>query len=145
MTDQPIEPRRVVHEVCRLASAATQRRWRIGTSADEDEDDSLIRLDEEGVVVVASVVLFEHETYDPPPWIRHGLQTKGWWIRQRKLPPTGLATHGAVDWQVIAEKMAEAMRKRKTPTKAEKDALQDFDIAQAEISLAGLPAEGQDT
>jgi hypothetical protein len=146
MSDE-VEPRRVIYEVCRWGANNTERRFRFNRNQeDEDDDDNLwISVGEDGVVIIASVTMFEHETYDPPPWIVHGIQNKGWWIRKRKAPATGLSTHGAVNWRKIADALAKASRARKKPTKGEQAALQDYDIALAEVALAGLPADKDET
>lgn len=139
MTDEieePTEPKRITHEVCSHAVSAESRRWRVGMGDSEGDDDRMVRLDEDGVVVVSSVTMFEHETYDPPPWVLHGIETKGWWIRHRKAPATGLTFHGAVDWKIVAEGLAEALTKRKKPSQAEQAALDNFGIALAEEALA---------
>lgn len=129
---EPTEPKRVTHEVCKRALGHDfSVRW-----GDEEEDGHSVRIDSDGVVVIASVTMFEHETYDPPPWVRLGIETKGWWIRHRKAPATGLTFHGAVDWKTVAEGLAAAMQGHKKPTKAEQDALDNFGIALAEEALA---------
>lgn len=136
MTEAPSEPKRIIHEVCRRATAYDSE-VHVGNARYTDDDDArLLRIGIDGIVVVASVTLYEHESYDPPPWVRHGIDTKGWWIRRRNAPPTGLAFHGAVDWKSVAEQLAGALMKRKKPSQVEEAALDNFGIAMAEEALA---------
>lgn len=125
MTEQPTEPKRVIHEVCGLIPDGAMLLSAFGDDAAPGD-----------VVVIASVTMFEHETYDPPAWVVHGVETKGWWIRHRPAQPTGLTFHGAVDWRSVAEVLAAAMRRRKSFTKAEVAALDTYGIAMAEEALA---------
>lgn len=132
MTEEPAEPKRVIHEVCKPRLGWTEYE----SVSFDDDSDSLARVSTDGVIIVASVTMFEHETYDPPPWIRFGIENKGWWIRHRKAPPTGLTFHGAVDWKTVALALAEAVNGHKKPSVAEQAALDNFGIALAEEALA---------
>lgn len=131
--EEPDEPRRVIHEVCqRAVGHDLDIRWGV----EGREDEPTMRVGTDGVVIISSVTMYEHETYDPPPWVRHGIEHKGWWIRHRKAPVTGLTFHGAVDWKTVAEGLAEAMTRRTKPTNAERAALDNYGIALAEEALA---------
>lgn len=93
--------------------------------------------------VVMTCVLPPDEPFEPPPPIRHGIETKGWRVISKELPHSGLNDMGWVDWRRISEGLSEALRMvlnaedldDPEPADQASRALDDFSIAVAEAEL----------
>lgn len=59
--------------------------------------------------ILAELVLPPDEVPEWPPPIRHGVQTKGWRVITRELPPSGLNDMTWVDWKNISTQLQEAL------------------------------------
>ena len=86
-------------------------------------------------------VLPENEVFDPPPWVRHGIDHLGWQIITKDLGESGLNDHGMVDWKAVATALAGALdsvlEEDDEPEAIEQShrALDDFRIAQTEEAM----------
>lgn len=59
--------------------------------------------------VIMTTVLDEGEVFEPPPPVRHGIETHGWRVLWRSLPPSGLNDMATVDWRTVATSLADAL------------------------------------
>lgn len=97
--------------------------------------------------LIMSTVLDENEVFEPPPPVRHGIETLGWRVLTKVLPPSGLNDMASVDWKTVADALADAMQvlldqedlSDQTPTESAGSAMDNYQIAQHEEALRNGP------
>ncbi len=93
--------------------------------------------------ILFTTVLEPDEVFEPPPPIRFGIETLGWRVVQKELPPSGLNDDTFVSWRDVAAELAaalQAVRQQDDPEDPEPDemasrALDAFTIAQTEEAM----------
>lgn len=125
-----------------LRSGARTSSFRVSTNG-EDRGDQ-IDIDFLTNEVIMDVVLPNDEVFEPPPWVKHGIETRGWKVVSRPLDDSGLVYHGQVDWRAVAESLAgslDAVLQQEDlsdtePVERAGKALDDFRIAVTEVEMA---------
>ena len=103
--------------------------------------------------IVMEVVLDSDAVFEPPPWVRHGIETRGWRIVSREITESGLVYHGTVDWKALADTLAGALAalqqqedmEDRQPAEDASKALDDYRIALTEVELARPAIDGGDS
>lgn len=94
--------------------------------------------------VIMDTVLPEGEVFDPPPWVKHGIQHKGWKVVERSIDASGLVYHGTADWRSVSDALASALDRLMQqedlsdpePGEQASKALDDYRIAVTEVEMA---------
>lgn len=103
---------------------------------------------------VAEILTPDGQTPEVPPWVAENIHSSGWSIEKFEVVKTDVEIHGAVDWKRVAEEMAVPLRQMladDVPAETEEQveeifgqaqqALDGFDVAMMEVSMAHLTAE----
>lgn len=98
----------------------------------------------ESTDVVMDVVLPDDVVFDPPPWVRQGIEARGWVVVSKPVEAPALTYHGMADWRATADALAaavEALVRDDNPEASERasKALDDYRIAVTEVEMARAP------
>lgn len=109
-------------------------------------------LKDENSNVRARMTLPEEESVSLEPWMVHNINQRGWRLEAWETLDSGVQIHGWADWQGVADNLATVMRvmlaeEEFSEEEAEQvleqaqQALDDYHVAQMEVSVAQVDAE----
>lgn len=119
------------------------RTWTVSTSrGGANEEDLSLHFYADDIVM--ETVVNSNEIFDPPPWVRHGIETRGWRVVSKEISESGLVYHGQADWRQVADDLAAAVGaltqqedlEDPAPVEQASRALDNYRIAVTEVELA---------